>query len=66
MLTREIALQRLRTGGRLSPVPRPANVIIAEQAVDPVARQIKRIVDQNARASGQRCLAPSMNHAVLP
>jgi hypothetical protein len=66
MLTREIALQRLRTGGRLAATSRPANVISAEQAADPLAQQLKRVIDRRAGGQGVRCLAPSMNHAVLP
>jgi PRTRC genetic system protein C len=65
-LARDVALQRLRTGGSLAPGLRPANVITAEQAADPMARQIKQIVAQRASGGVPRCLAPSINHALLP
>lgn len=65
-LTREVALQRLRSGGSLAPALRPANIITAEQARHPLGQQLKRVLDQHQRAPGPRCLAPSVNHAVLP
>ena len=65
-LTREVALQRLRAGGRLVPSLRPSHIITAEQAGQPVSQQVKRIIDQHRRGAGPRCLAPSVNHAVLP
>lgn len=62
----ERALQRLRTGGRLSPAERPAHVITAAQTANPLGPQLRSILDQNRRAAGPRCLAPSANHLVLP
>jgi hypothetical protein len=65
-MKREAALERLRAGGRLSCGARPANILTEEQADMPLARQISRIVAEGVRAAGTRCLAPSVNHAVLP
>lgn len=62
----ERALQRLRTGGRMAPVERPAHVITAAQAGNPVGQQLQKILEQQRRAAGPRCLAPSVNHLVLP
>lgn len=66
MSARETALLRLRAGGSLLPATRATNVITAEQAANPLGQQLKRIIEQNIRPSGPRCLAPSANHAVLP
>ena len=63
---REIALERLRVGGRLSPAQRPANVITPGQAAQPLGKQLKNIVSEHLHARSPRCLAPSINHAVLP
>lgn len=63
---REVALQRLRAGGRLVPAQRPTNVITPEQACQPLAKLLKSIVADHLHARGPRCLAPSINHAVLP
>jgi PRTRC genetic system protein C len=65
-LTREVALQRLRAGGRLVPELRPAHAITAEQGRTPLGQELKRLIDQHRRATGPRCLAPSVNHSVLP
>jgi len=65
-MSRELALQRLRSGGRLASAQRPANVISAEQARDPLGQQLKNLIVQHRHASGPRCLAPAVNHAVLP
>jgi PRTRC genetic system protein C len=62
----ELALQRLRSGGRLDAGARPLNVLTAEQARQPLAQQVKRVLDQARKADGVRCLAPSSNHLVLP
>lgn len=62
----ELALQRLRAGGRLDAGARPVNTLTDEQARQPVVQQIKRILDQSRCAGGARCLAPSSNHLVLP
>lgn len=66
MLTREAALVRLRTCGRLSAMPRPENVITADQLAATPAREVKHVLDRQSRAAGPRCLAPSANHPVLP
>jgi hypothetical protein len=66
MLNRVVAIERLRTCGRLSAAPRPQHVITAEQLDARVACDVKRLLDQHARLTGPRCLAPSVNHAVLP
>lgn len=63
---RDVALQRLRAGGRLVPTQRPAHVITPEQADQPLGKKLKSIVSENLHARGPRCLAPSINHAVLP
>ncbi len=65
-MNRELALERLRAGGRLQPGQRPVNVLTEEQADMPLARQLSRIVGESTRATGPRCLAPSANHLVLP
>lgn len=65
-MTRELALERLRAGGRLQPGARAVNVLTEEQADMPLARQVSRIIGEGARAAGPRCLAPSVNHVVLP
>lgn len=65
-LTREIALQRLRAGGRLAAGSPPANVITSEQARATLAPALKRLFEQWRHAPGPRCLAPSVNHGVLP
>lgn len=62
----EHALQRLRAGGRLAPVERPAHVITAAQTGNPVGQHLQKLLEQQRRASGPRCLAPSVNHLVLP
>lgn len=62
----ETALQRLRAGGRLGPEQRPANVITERAARDPLAQHLAQIIDQHRRARSPRCLAPSVNQAVLP
>lgn len=66
MLTRETALERLRTTGTLAVATRSKHAITLEQAKDPMAHQIGRIVEANLRGPRERCLAPSANHAVLP
>lgn len=63
---RELALQRLRAGGRLAPGLRPENILTAEEARGPQAQQLKHVIDQQRSANGPRCLAPSANHVVLP
>ncbi len=62
----ELALQQLRSDGRLDGAVRPVNVLTAAQARQPLAQQVKRILEQASRAGGVRCLAPSANHLVLP
>lgn len=63
---RERALQRLRTGGRLSAGERPAHVLAAEDIGTPVVVQVHDIFNRRCSASGARCLAPATNHVVLP
>lgn len=63
---REAALQCLREHGRLNPGTRPAHVITSEQARAPLGQQVARILEQARRATGPRCLAPSVNQVVLP
>jgi PRTRC genetic system protein C len=63
---RDRALQQLRAGGRLNEAARLANIITAEQARQPLGQQLRQLIDQHRRAAGPRCLAPSVNHSVLP
>lgn len=63
---RETALERLRTHGRLDLGARPANIITADQARAPLGQQLAKILEQGRRATGPRCLAPSVNQVVLP
>lgn len=63
---REAALRRLREHGRLDLGARPAHIITAEQARAPLAQQLAKILEQARRATGPRCLAPSINQVVLP
>lgn len=63
---REAALRGLREHGRLNPGTRPAHVITSEQARAPLGQQLVRIIEQARRATGPRCLAPSVNQVVLP
>jgi len=65
-LTREVALERLRDGGRLVPSQRPRHVLGAEQISKPVAKRLDAIIGQHRDATGPRCLAPAANHSVLP
>lgn len=63
---RDVALARLRSGGRLSPAARPENIVTGDQVGNPIGQQVKSLLDQQRRATSPRCLAPSANHAVLP
>lgn len=65
-LTRVVALQRLRDGGRLESAQRPAHVLAPEQVSPPLAKQLDKLVGQHRHATGPRCLAPASNHSVLP
>lgn len=65
-LTREVALQRLRAGQRLGGGAQAAHIITPGQARDPLAARLDAILGQHRQASGTRCLAPAVNHAVLP
>lgn len=65
-LTREVALQRLRNGGRLESAQRPVHVLAPDQVGEPVAKQLDVIIGRHRHTADPRCLAPSMHHAVLP
>jgi len=65
-MKREVALQRLRAGGRLSSVERPRNALTEAQASMPLARTVKHLIENHVRSNGPRCLAPSSSHVVLP
>jgi len=65
-MKREVALERLRAGGRLSATEQPLNVLTETQASMPLARTVKHLIENHVRSNGPRCLAPSPNHAVLP
>ncbi len=66
MLTREIAIQRLRTTGTMSSLPPSKTAITPEQLADPTAKIVGRIMVASGKPSAARCLAASHNHAVLP
>ncbi len=66
MLTREIAIARLRTTGTLANVPRAATAVTADQLADPAAKIVSRIMVATNSTKAPRCLAGSQNHAVLP
>lgn len=65
MLTRDIALAHLRATGKLSTESKPMDVISADELNLSPAVAIRDIVDRNV-GRGKRCLAPSINHVVLP
>lgn len=66
MLTREAAIERLRTTGTLASTALPKSVITADQARDPTARAIAAILKANRATRAPRCLAPAANQSVLP
>lgn len=67
MLTRKLAIERLRTLGTLNPGGIPTNSISLSDATDPLARKLQRIVQQSrsGRRSGSM-LAPANVQMVLP
>lgn len=68
MLTRKIAIERLRTVGTLRDDGTPANTVSLADATDPLARRIATVVIKRYcnPQRGQRMLAPSTSHMVLP
>ncbi len=66
MLTRETAIERLRTKGTLATTPLPKTAITVDDVANPTGRAIARIVHANKASRAARCLAPSANHMVLP
>jgi hypothetical protein len=66
MLTRELALQRLRTAGTLAATPRPTNAITRKAARNETVRAVAQVLAADPLRSGPRCLAPAANHGVLP
>lgn len=67
MLTRKLAIERLRTLGTLSQDGLPANTISLADATDPLARKLQRIAQQPrfGRRTGSM-LAPANVQMVLP
>lgn len=68
MMTRKIAIERLRTAGTLQADGVAANTVSLADATAPLSRAIFQVV-HNQRwqsASGQRVLAPSCTQMVLP
>lgn len=66
MLTKEVALARLRTTGSLASEKRLAITIAAADARTPLPRSVSYIMTSNERATGPRHVAPSSNQVVLP
>lgn len=68
MLTREIAIERLRTVGTLRDEHTPDSTVSLADATNPLARRIAAVVIKRYRnpERGQRMLAPSTAHMVLP
>nr|WP_314540055.1 PRTRC system protein C [uncultured Massilia sp.] len=63
---RDAALQRLRAGGRLAVGERPEHVLTSTDIGTPVSVQLNSILNPRRSTPGVRCLAPAINHAVLP
>lgn len=68
MLTRKIAIERLRTVGTLRPDGVAANTISLADATAPLSRAISHVVQRQRRqsAGGPRELAPSCAQMMLP
>lgn len=66
MLTREIALARLRTAGTLAAGKARPNVLTGAQVSDATARAIQHLVAVDSRHGGARLLAPAAAQGILP
>ena len=68
MMTRKIAIDRLRTVGTLRDEHTPDITVSLADATDPLARRIATVAIKRYRdpERGQRMLAPSTAHMVLP
>lgn len=68
MMTRKIAIERLRTVGTLRDEHAADSTVSLADATDPLARRIAATVIKRHRnpERGQRMLAPSTTHMVLP
>lgn len=68
MLTRKIAIERLRTVGTLRDEHAPDSTVSMADATDPLAQRIAKVVIKRYRTPerGQRMLAPTTAHMVLP
>lgn len=66
MLTREIALARLRATGTLASDQRLAIDVPLEAARAPLPQAVNKLMISNVRVSSPRHLAPSISQAVLP
>lgn len=66
MLTKQIALERLRATGTLATGKAPDDTLDPGAVGCPVARRLDVLMRSNQRVSNPRHVAPSMNHAVLP
>lgn len=66
MLTREIALARLRATGTLSSGAPSANALTRAQVNSTQAKAAAQAMRDNKGRGGKRFLAPSAFHVVLP
>lgn len=66
MLTKAIAIARLRATGTLGSVEMTVNVIPATGAKEPLARMVGNLLQSNVRVRGMRMTAPGANQSVLP
>ena len=66
MLTRKIALARLREFGTLAETPHKLTLIQPKPADMALARDVERVVEMTRAARGQRWSAPAASHSVLP
>ena len=66
MLTKEIAIARLRATGTLGSEDKATTVISATDAKAPIARMVSNVLLSNARTRGVRMVAAGANQAVLP
>lgn len=67
MLTKQTAIERLRTTGTLATAgARGPQIAIREHVSTPIARDVSKLLLNNARVSGRRHVAPTASQAVLP
>ena len=66
MLTKQIAIERLRATGTLATAEaRGPLLAVREHVSTPIARDVSRLLLNNAHVSGRRHVAPSASQAVL-